>query len=117
MLDLDFFYARVIVKADERPIEVLRVGPSYQTSQQSDQIAQLIAEWLKEKQVEPPWQARRQIENREIVFLPMQMGLEGELGCIITGSHRASFPEQTESLILTRGGKSGSYRDPTGATF
>jgi PAS domain S-box-containing protein len=101
MLNLDFSYARVIVKADDRPIEVLRVGPSYQTSEESDQIAQLISEWLKEKQVEQPSQARRQIGSREIAFLPMRMGVEGELGFIVTGSHRASFPEQTEKLIMS----------------
>ena len=98
MLNLDFFYARVIVKAGERPIEVFRVDPSYLTSEESDQISQLIAEWLKETQVREPSQARRQIGNRDIAFFPMRMGVEGGLGLTVTGSHRASFPEQTESL-------------------
>ncbi len=100
MLTLDFIYARVMLKADERSIEALRVGPSYQTSEESEQISQLIAEWLKEQGVEPAPQTRRQIGNREIAFLPVRMGIEGELGLIVAGSQRAGFPEQTESLVL-----------------
>ncbi len=100
MLKLDFFYARVMLKAGERPLEVLRVGPSYQTSEESGQISELIAEWIKERRGEPPPQARRQIGNREIAFFPMRMGIEGELGLIVAGSQRAEFPKQTESLVL-----------------
>lgn len=101
MLNLDFFYARVTVEGDERPIEALRVGPTCLTSEASDQTAQLIAEWLKEKQFEQPSPARRQIGSREIAFLPMRIGVEGELGFVVIGSHRASFPEQTEQLIMS----------------
>ena len=100
MLDLDFFYARVTLKADERPIEALRVSPSYQPGEELDQIAPLIAEWLKEQGVEPPPRARRQIGNREIAFLSMRIGIEGGLGLVMAGSQRLGFPEQTESLVL-----------------
>ena len=96
MLPLDFFYARVIVKADEKPIEVLRAGPSHRT----DEIAQSFDDWLNEDQIDQPSQTRRPIGDQEISIFPMRMGIEGDLGFIVAGSQRAGFPEQTERLVL-----------------
>ena len=99
MLNLDFFYARVMLKADERPIESLRTGGSYESNQESVQIAQFIGEWLREMR-ELPAKARRKIGGQDIGCVPIRLGLEGELGVLVTGSQRLSFPEPTESLVL-----------------
>jgi PAS domain S-box-containing protein len=100
MLNLDFFYARVALKADESPMEALRVGPLFQTGEASDQIAAMLAEWLEEKGVEPLPAARCHIGRREIAFHRLRLGVEGELGLIVAASERARFREQTERVVL-----------------
>jgi len=97
MLTLDFFYARVIVEADEKPLELLRAGPSYRT----DEIAQSLDHWLDEDQIDRSLQTRCKIGTQEISILPMRMGVEGGLGFIVAGSQRLGFPDQTERLVLS----------------
>ena len=97
MLALDFFYARVIVEANEKPLEVLWAGPSHRT----DEIAQSLDDWLNEDRIDRPSQTRRKIGDQEISIFPMRLGIEGELGLVVAGSRRAGFPEQTESLVLS----------------
>jgi PAS domain S-box-containing protein len=97
MLTLDFFYARVMLKADERPIEVLRAGASHRT----DEIAQSLDDWLNEDQIDQPSPTRRTIGDQEISIFPIRVGVEDDLGFIAAGSQRLGFPEQTERLVLS----------------
>jgi PAS domain S-box-containing protein len=97
MLTLDFLYARVIVEAGEKPLEVLRAGPSHRT----DEIAQALDDWLNEGQIDRPSQTRWKIGDQEISIFPMRMGVEGDLGFIVAGSQRLGFPEQAERLVLS----------------
>jgi PAS domain S-box-containing protein len=105
-LHLDFLFAQVTMQAGEAPIEVLKVGPSFQMAGGSDQIAQSFAKWLKDNPIEQLSRVRRRfgseepLANCELSMLLMRMGVEGELGFIVAGSERTSFPEQAESLIL-----------------
>ena len=96
MLTLDFIYVRVMVEADEKPLEVLRAGPP----QTTDEIAQSIDDWLNGDQINRPLQTRRKIGDQEISVFPMQMGVEGGRGFIVAGSERLGFPEQTERLVF-----------------
>src|SRR5271170_4686103 len=97
MLTLDFFYARVIVEPDEKPLELLRAGPSHRT----DEIAQFFDDWLNVDQIDRSSQTRCKIGNQEISIFPMRLGVEGDLGFIVAGSQRFGFPEQTERLVLS----------------
>jgi PAS domain S-box-containing protein len=97
MLTLDFVYARVTMEADKKPLEMLRVGPSHRT----DQIAQSLDDWLNEDQIDRPSQTRRKIGDQEISIFPMRIGVEVDLGFIVAGSERLSFPEQTERVVLS----------------
>ncbi|MGA7313999.1 MAG: ATP-binding protein [Silvibacterium sp.] len=96
-LSLDFFYARVIVEAGEKPLEMFRAGPSHGT----DEIAQSLDEWLNEDQIDRLSQTRRKIGDQEISIFPMRMGVVGDIGFIVAGSQRLGFPEQTERLVLS----------------
>jgi PAS domain S-box-containing protein len=96
MLALDFFYARVILGAGEKPLGALRASPSHRT----DEIAQSIRDWLNENRVDRPSQAQRKIGDEEISIFQLQMGVECSLGFIVAGSRRVGFPEQTERLVL-----------------
>ena len=97
MLSLDFFYARVMLEAGEKPLELLRAGPSHAT----DKIAQSLDHWLKENPIDRPSQTRCFIGGQDISIFPMRMGIEGGLGFIVAGAQRLDFPEQTERLVLS----------------
>jgi PAS domain S-box-containing protein len=97
MLTLDFIYARVVVEAGEKPLDMLRARPSHRT----DEIDQFLDDWLNEDPLDRLSQTRCKIGGREISLLPMRMGVGGELGFLVAGSRRWSFPEQTESLVLS----------------
>jgi PAS domain S-box-containing protein len=97
MLALDFFYARVIIEASEKPLEMLRGGPLHR----SHEVAQFLDDLLNEDQIDRPSQTRCKIRDQEISILSMRMGVEGDLGFIVAGSQRLDFPEQTERLVLS----------------
>ena len=44
---------------------------------------------------------KRRIGHREISIVPLLIGLQGNIGVLLAGSERASFPEQTEMLVLS----------------
>jgi PAS domain S-box-containing protein len=94
MLELDFFYMRVVGEAGEKPIELLRAGPSHRT----DEIAQSLDRWLGEGHTDRP--SRRRIASRDVSLCSMRVGVAGELGVMVAGSERLGFPEQTERLVL-----------------
>jgi hypothetical protein len=96
MLTLDFPYARVTMEPDEKPVEMLKAGPSHST----DEIARSLGDWLNEDQIDRPLQTRCRIGDQEISIFPMQIGVEGDLGFIVAGSQRLGFPEQTERLVF-----------------
>jgi PAS domain S-box-containing protein len=41
-----------------------------------------------------------EIDRRNVSILPVRLGVQGQIGLIMAGSHRAGFPQQTESLLL-----------------
>jgi len=98
MLGLDFVYARISVGSNETPIEALKVGHSYEASTGRDDIREALERWsigeLRSSQALISW------GGQEVSILLMQMGMNGDLGFIIAGSRRPSFPEQTERLVL-----------------
>jgi PAS domain S-box-containing protein len=95
-LALDFFYARVVVEAGEKPLEMLRTRLSHRT----DEIGQFLDDWLDEDRIDRPSHARCKIGNQEISIFSARLGVEGDLGFIVAGSQRLGFPEQSERLVL-----------------
>jgi hypothetical protein len=43
---------------------------------------------------------RSHLGGQEISLLPMQLGIDGEIGMVVAGSERADFPTQSERLLL-----------------
>lgn len=96
MLSLDFLYGRVFIEPGQAPFEVLRIDEQCRVT--PDQITLILRECLNEEQTQVTFQ--RRLGDQVISILPVRMGVEGELGFIAAGCHRAEFPEQTERLIL-----------------
>ena len=100
MLDLDFLYARVRLESHEAPIDALRTAQPYGTSHSREEIWQALNEWPEEDPHHWTEKVFRSRIGQEISVFPIRMGIEAELGLIVAGSQRSSFPEQTESLVL-----------------
>lgn len=100
MLDLDFVYVRARDDSGEVMIDALRTAPLFGTSQTREDLRHALNQWPGEIAQQSLEHISRQLGEQEVLVFPIRLGMEGELGLIVTGSQRAGFPEQTESLVL-----------------
>ncbi len=101
MLELDLVYVRLKDAVGQAPTEVVRFARSQEQTAQSHEIRDVFKHWLGAGRLERPPLIRNRIGGRDISIVPLGLGLQGEIGEIIAGSERASFPLQTERLILS----------------
>jgi PAS domain S-box-containing protein len=101
MLDLDFIYARVRLDSHEAPIDALKAAPFWGTSNSREELRHALNQWPGGIPQWEPEQVLRHLGEHEVSVFPIRMGIEGELGLIVAGSHGPGFPEQTENLILS----------------
>lgn len=99
LVDLDFLYAQARVASHEEPIEVLKTFESNGLTR--DEIRQALHPWFGEDRTDNLPAMRRLKGDREISILPLQLGIEGNLGFIAAGSQRLDFPQQTERLVIS----------------
>jgi PAS domain S-box-containing protein len=97
-LNLDFLYTRAKIGADGEPIEVLKIAPPYETTQ--NRIRQAFDEQFGDDPRKWPAEVRSRLAGRETSLLSMELGLEAEIGIVVAGSERADFPTQSERLLL-----------------
>jgi hypothetical protein len=101
MLRLDFVYARLEEPVGKAPIEMVRVAQSQKLTAQ--EIGEVLNQWLGSDSQKPPPLIRNPIGDGDISIVPLHLGLQGEIGVIVAGSHRADFPGQTERLVVLQG--------------
>lgn len=100
MLRLDFVYVRLKDPAGKAPTEMVRIAQSHEQLR-SQEIYQLLNHWLADDPQKWPPLVRYPTGDENISIVPLPLGIEGELGVIVAGSHRADFPQQTERLVLS----------------
>jgi len=111
MLQLDLVYVRLKGSGGQAPIEMVRFAASperagqQQTGQeqktQPHQIGEVFQPWLGADPQKWPPLIRNRVGGRDISIMPLELGLQGEIGEIVAASERADFPRQTERLILS----------------
>lgn len=101
MFDLDLIYLRLDDPSGGAPVEMgwgaqpptLMTGPKE------------VGRWLKQHLGDDPekWPplSRSRIGDGEISIVPLRLGLQGEIGVIVTGAQRPDFPRHTETLLLS----------------
>ncbi|MGA9020197.1 MAG: PAS domain-containing protein [Terracidiphilus sp.] len=99
-LNLDFLYTRARIEAHGEPIEILRTAPLYASTLDADKIQLTLNKWFGSDPQRWPTEMHSYLGGREISFVSMRLGIDGEIGIVIAGSGRADFPRQTERLIL-----------------
>lgn len=101
MLRLDFGYVRLQGFDGDIPVEVLRIAPSSKLDSRSQEIRKMMTRYFGQEPLRWPRLVRAHVEAEEIAMVPLRLGLQGEIGVVVAGCHRADFPQQTESLLLT----------------
>ncbi len=100
MLDVSFLFARVHQPEGGAPIETVRLSDS---SRDSSQTGKALRSFLDESWPNCPPSAPVWIDGEQVWVASALLGLQGELGVVIAGTSRASFPDQTERLLLEGG--------------
>jgi PAS domain S-box-containing protein len=99
MLNLDLVYVRLGRSIGEP--EFLRANSTWDVMPQLQEVGEMVRSWLGDSTQNWPALTRKTFRNREISMLPLQLGLQGEIGALVAGSERADFPQQTERLVLS----------------
>lgn len=100
MLQLDLVYVRLKHSGGSAPMQMVRFAASQDPAPQPHEIGETFKNWLGADPQEWPPLLRKPIGGRDLSFVPLGLGLRGELGEIVAGSERVDFPRQTERLIL-----------------
>src|SRR5579864_649113 len=100
MLFLDLVYARFEDPAGGGPIEVLKIAPSANWML-PDEIYKSVNQWFGDDPQKWPSRLRASIGDEDVSIVFQRCGLHGEIGVIVAGSHRADFPGQAETLLLS----------------
>jgi PAS domain S-box-containing protein len=101
MLELDVVYVRLEETGGQAPIEVVRLAQSQKHIAPPYEIGDVLRQWLGAPPQEWPSFIRDPLQDRDILIVPLGLGLHGEIGVLVAGSERADFPRQTEELILS----------------
>jgi PAS domain S-box-containing protein len=101
MLQLDFAYLRLNLSAEELPLELYHCSDVHAETG----IPRGIGEFLQRSSGSPLQEWPRTVRNvfgeEELSITALQLGIEGEVGILLAGSQRASFPEPAERLLLS----------------
>jgi PAS domain S-box-containing protein len=100
MLSLDLVYVRLRGETNTARAEMARFSPSWARQPDPQEIGERLKTWLDSGSPESPLHPSDFFGVGEIALVPLQLGLQGEMGIIFAGSRRLDFPQQTEKLIL-----------------
>jgi PAS domain S-box-containing protein len=101
MLCLDLVYLQLKDPVRERPIEMARVAQSRDLTFRPQEIGELLRRRLGPDPQKWPPQVQNPFGDGDISIVPLQLGLQDEIGLLVAGSRRADFPDQTERLLLS----------------
>jgi hypothetical protein len=100
MLRLDFIYVRLKDSRPEAPVEMVWVVESARLPAEPQEIGEILRDRLGPEPQNWSPLVRSPMGGGDISIVPLQLGPAGEIGVIVAGSQRTSFPEPTERLIL-----------------
>jgi PAS domain S-box-containing protein len=101
MLPLSFAFVRLNDLQGGPSLEVARVADPFVDSTCEAEIREALEASLGDAPLKWPQTGRVAIRGVEFSIASARLGLQGELGVVVTGSQRVDFPSGTEELILT----------------
>jgi PAS domain S-box-containing protein len=100
MLQLDLVYVRLADPAGGVPIEMARVAQPQSPAIGPQEIGKLLDQYLGDDPHQWPPSSRNRMGDDDMSFVPLSLGLQGDVGMIVAGCRRPDFPGQTERLLL-----------------
>jgi two-component system sensor kinase FixL len=100
MLHLDLIYIRLQGAGGQAPVEMVKFAQPRQYKVPAHELGVALQSRLGTNSQEWPPLVREPLGDREISLVPLELGLQGEIGLVVAGSERADFPQQTERLLL-----------------
>ena len=98
VLRLDMAYVRL--KDQAGTIEMIQIAPSQGLIIGPQEMGEMLNQSLGDDPEKWPPFLRKRFGDADLSLMPLQMGLQGEIGVIVAGSRRPDFPGQTERLLL-----------------
>jgi PAS domain S-box-containing protein len=99
MLSLDFAYARLNEAFGAMTVEILRIAEDCKLNLSPEELRNILGSlFAVDAQSLPRIRSRLGVEETSI--FPVPLGIQGQIGVLVVGSNRVSFPEKTESLLL-----------------
>ncbi|MER8854733.1 MULTISPECIES: PAS domain-containing protein [Mesorhizobium] len=99
MLPVDFIYVRLFDPNAEWPIEIARFAHSM-VQVKPQEIGRALYQMFGEAISKWPPSGQIRIEGVEFFAGLALLGLQGEVGVVVTGAQRSDFPNQTDGLLL-----------------
>ena len=100
MLCLDLVCVRLKDHIGERPVEIVRIAGLRGPMPPVHEICEALSRCLVDGSRKWPPLLRNFLGDREVSFVALPLGLQGELGVIVVASEREDFPRKTETLLL-----------------
>jgi formate hydrogenlyase transcriptional activator len=100
VLRLDFAYARFRESIYGTQIEMFRAAGSRDLKTRPEEIGDAFSGWLADEPQKWPSRVPNPIGSGDVCVVPLQLGLQDEIGVIVAGSQRPDFPDETERLLL-----------------
>jgi PAS domain S-box-containing protein len=100
MLALDFVYVRLRDAAGTN-LELVRTASEWEPKPQAPAIGESLQSWFGNDTQNSLQPVRATLEGREMSVVPMQLGMQDDMGIVFAGSKRDDFPQQTERLVLS----------------
>jgi len=100
MLRLDFVYLRLNDSSGTAPIELIRLAQSAEPTVPPPETAEMLGRLFDGDPRTWPASVGNPVGAGDITVLPLQLGVQGDIGLLVAGSRREDFPQQTERLVL-----------------
>lgn len=99
ILRLDFACARVNASIGGAPIETIRLAPGRNPEARSEELRRL-GTWLKGEVPVNPVEIPNPIDTGNITVATLRLGLQDDVGLIVTASRRTAFPSEVDMVLL-----------------
>ena len=100
ILHLSFVFVRLSALDGTPSIEIVRIADSSAGTDRAREIRDAIDASLGDASPKPLSRSTTPVGKVDLSVASARLGLDGEIGIIVAGSHRPDFPAQTERLFL-----------------
>jgi len=100
ILSLEFAYARLRPVANEREIDIARIGPSAGASADVDALRRSLAAWTGPGTSPALRSFPNPVGDGNVRAATLPLGIADEMGVVVAASTRTDFPTPTEMLLL-----------------